>query len=82
MVASAMLAGGAVFSAPPDGKGPPGGGETAQGNNLSFPALAVDGYAINAIAQSQWTVPYEGPYTGLSAEEISALTAKYKNIYY
>jgi len=70
---AAMLAGGAVFSAPPEGKGPPTNGEGAQGNNLSFPALAVDSYTINAIAQEQWTVPYDGPYTGLSAEEIQAL---------
>jgi hypothetical protein len=75
MVASAMLTGGAVFAAPPEGRGPPNGGEEAQGNNLSFPALAVDGYAINPIALSQWTVPYTGPYTGLTAEEIAALAA-------
>jgi hypothetical protein len=75
MVASALLAGSAAFSAPPVGKGPPDGGEGAQGNNLSFPALAVDGYAISPIALPQWTVPYEGPYTGLTAEEIAALTA-------
>lgn len=75
MVASAMLAGGAVFSAPPEGKGPPNGGEEAQGNNLSFPALAVDGYAINPIAMSQWTMPFEGPYTGLTAAEIALLEA-------
>lgn len=68
-----LLAGGAAFSAPPAGKGPPDGGEGAQGNNLSFPALAVDGYTISPIALSLWTVPYEGPYTGLTAEEIAAL---------
>lgn len=68
-----LLAGTAAFSAPPPGKGPPDGGEGAQGNNLSFPALAVDGYAINAIAESQWTVPYTGPYTGLTASEIALL---------
>lgn len=70
-----LLAGTAAFSAPPPGKGPPGGGETAQGNNLSFPALAVDGYAISAITTSQWTVPYTGPYTGLTPEEVALLDA-------
>jgi hypothetical protein len=73
MVASAMLTGGAVFAAPPVGKGPPTGGEGAQGNNLSFPALAVDGYTISAISGSQWTVPYTGPYTGLTQEAIELL---------
>lgn len=72
---AAMLAGGAAFSAPPPGKGPPGGGETAQGNNLSFPALAVDGYTISPISGSQWTVQYTGPYTGLTAAEIALLEA-------
>jgi hypothetical protein len=70
-----LLAGTAAFSAPPPGKGPPDGGEGAQGNNLSFPALAVDGYAIIPIALSQWTVEYTGPYTGLTAAEIAALEA-------
>jgi hypothetical protein len=66
-----LLAGTAAFSAPPPGKGP--GGETAQGNNLSFPALAVDGYAISEITQTLFTVPYVGDYPGLTAEEIAAL---------
>jgi hypothetical protein len=70
---AAMLAGGAAYSAPPEGKGPPTNGEGAQGNNLSFPALAVDGYSITPITESQWTVPYEGPYTGLSPEELAIL---------
>jgi hypothetical protein len=73
MVASAMLTGGAVFAAPPEGRGPPNGGEEAQGNNLSFPALAVDGYTITPVAEEQWTVPYTGPYTGLSPEELAIL---------
>jgi hypothetical protein len=69
------LSAGLVAAAPPEGKGPPDGGEGAQGNNLSFPALAVDGYTISPIGTSQWTVPYEGPYTGLSEAEIAALAA-------
>lgn len=84
LMCCAVLVSAAVFGARPDGVGgggggggnrPPGHGEETQGNNLSFPALAVDGYAINPIGGSQLTVPYLGPYTGLSAEEIAALEA-------
>jgi hypothetical protein len=51
----------------------PSSPDEVQGNNLSFPALAVDGYAINPIALSQWTVPYTGPYTGLTPDAIELL---------
>jgi len=75
---SAVLAGAAMLSAtsfaarPPD-KGPPDNGEDTQGNNLSFPALAVDGYTINPITATLFTVEYEGDYPGLTAEEITKL---------
>jgi hypothetical protein len=69
------LSAGLAAAAPPEGKGPPNGGEEAQGNNLSFPALAVDGYMISPISPAQWTMPYTGPYTGLTAAEIALLDA-------
>lgn len=59
----------------PDGKGRPGGGETTAGNNLSFPVIAVDGFAITPLTTPSFTVPYTGNYPGLSAEEIASLTA-------
>jgi len=59
------------------GSGGTGGGgegeETVQGNNLSFPAIAADGYVIAPIASSSFSVVYDGPYTGLSDEELAAL---------
>jgi len=44
-------------------------GEPEQGNNLSFPAIAADGYVITPIATTSLTVAYDGPYTGLSADD-------------
>ena len=78
LMCCAVLVSAAVFGARPDGVGGGGGnrpptGEDAQGNNLSFPALATDGYAIGAITTQQFTVPYAGAYPGLTAEEIAAL---------
>jgi hypothetical protein len=68
-----------AIGARPDGVGGGGGGgnrpptgEEAQGNNLSFPAVLVDGYAFDGAAESL-TVPYAGDYPGLSAEELDAL---------
>jgi len=53
------------------GKG--GGGHTeTQSNNLSFPALLADGVTLSNIDESL-TVPYDGNYEGLTAEEIAAL---------
>lgn len=48
------------------------GGETAT-NNLSFPAIAVDGFAITRLAEPSFTVPYTGSYPGLTDAEIAAL---------
>ena len=61
-----------------EGNGGGGGGgghdeDSEQGNNLSFPVIAADGYGIVLVASSSFTVPYEGPYTGLSADELAAL---------
>jgi hypothetical protein len=51
-----------------------GGGHTETlANNLSFPALLADGYTITPLTEPLFTVPYTGPYDGLTAEEISAL---------
>ena len=56
--------------------GPPGGGgETTAANNLSFPAIAVDGFAITPVPNPSFTVPYAGTYPGLTTDEIAYLQA-------
>ena len=55
------------------GGGSGGGGEESATNNLSFPAFAMDAFAITPMPNPTFTVPYTGPYTGLSAEELAAL---------
>ncbi len=62
-----------AVAAPALGKGKPSGGETAV-NNLSFPAIAVDGFPIATVAPS-FTMPYTGTYPGLTADAIALLTA-------
>jgi len=58
------------------GGGNGGGGHTeTQGNNLSFPALLVDGFTVTPITETLFTYAYEGPYTGLTQEEIDWLLA-------
>ena len=58
----------------PGSGGAGGGGHTEPvGNNLSFPAFAMDGFTITPLQEPTFTVPYLGPYTGLSAEELAAL---------
>ncbi len=48
------------------GPGNGGGGHTeTQPNNLSFPALCADGYAISPILEPLFGVEYLGPYTGV-----------------
>lgn len=54
------------------GKGGGGGHTTTAANNLSFPALLADGFALSIIEESL-TVPYAGLYEGLTLEEIAAL---------
>ncbi len=74
----ATLAPAAAFAkGPPSGGGGGGGGggETAVGNNLSFPAIAVDQFAIAPLAAPSLSVPYAGDYPGLAADEIAALLA-------
>ncbi|MHC1733946.1 MAG: hypothetical protein AB9888_18185 [Bacteroidales bacterium] len=56
------------------GKGGGGGHVEPVGNNLSFPVFAMDGYAISTV-QENLSVPYTGPYDGLTAEEIALLEA-------
>lgn len=60
----------------PGGGGSGGGGGHTEpvGNNLSFPAIALDGFSISSVTAS-FTVPYTGPYTGLTADEIAYLEA-------
>ena len=50
-----------------------GGGEVAVGNNLSFPAIAVDGFAIAPLTSPSFTVPYNGSFPGLTEAEIAIL---------
>ena len=57
------------------GGGGGGGGETTAVNNLSYPAIAVDGFAIAPLAAPSFTVPYGGLYPGLTTEQIAALEA-------
>lgn len=55
----------------------PGGGghtETAT-NNQSFPAILADGASVTPITETKFEVVYEGPYTGLTAEDIAFLEA-------
>lgn len=42
-------------------------------NNLSFPAIAVDGFGIAPLATPSFSVPYAGDYPGLTVDEIAAL---------
>ena len=76
LLCCAVLFSTAVFGVRPDGVGGGGGnrppsGEDAQGNNLSFPAFAVDGYTIAQIEETSFDVVYTGEYPGLTAEEIA-----------
>lgn len=43
-------------------------------NNLSFPAIAVDGFAITDVVES-FTLEYTGEYPGLTVDEIAWLEA-------
>jgi len=55
------------------GGGNGGGGHTEPaGNNLSFPVFASDGFSISMISEAnfKFEVPYTGPFTGLTAEEL------------
>ena len=55
-----------VTKGPGNGGGPGGGGHTETAtNNLSFPALCADGYAISQIPATLFGVEYLGPYTGV-----------------
>lgn len=77
LVAALVL--GLVITAPVFAKGGGGNGggahtETAT-NNLSFPAIAVDGFTITPIGGPSFIAPYTGLYSGLSAAEIAYLVA-------
>jgi hypothetical protein len=77
LVSTAILSASAFAARPPDR--PPGGGggggepEPTQGNNLSFPAISVDGYPITEIDGTRFTVIYTGDYPGLTENEIALL---------
>lgn len=62
----------------PDSPGGGGGGggkpHDEQGNNLSFPVIAADGTVIPALAAASWATVYDGPYDGLTAEELAIAT--------
>lgn len=57
-------------------KGPPGGGETTAVNNLSYPVIAVDGFAITPLTTPSFSVPYTGDYPGMTAEAIALLISE------
>lgn len=66
----------ALAKGPPEGKGPGGGGHTeTASNNLSFPALLADGFAVTPIEVPVFTTEYLGPYTGLTQEQIDYVLA-------
>ena len=76
LLSCAALCSALVWAVPPEGKGNrPGGGEETQGNNLSFPAIPLDSYPINLIAEEDFSfeVPYAGEYPGLTDGEIDLL---------
>ena len=79
ILSSAMISGSAYAYKPGCTAPPCGGGggepEPTQGNNLSFPAIAVDGYPITPITATQFNVAYTGDYPGLTAAEIAGLVA-------
>ncbi len=56
------------------GNGGGGGHTTTAANNLSFPALLADGSVLSPITESL-TVPFLGPYDGLTQAEIDYLLA-------
>jgi len=58
------------------GGGNGGGGHTETAtNNLSFPALCVDGYSITPITEPSFLVPFTGEYVGLTPEQIAYIQA-------
>jgi hypothetical protein len=64
---------GLLISVPALAKGG-GGHEPTAVNNLSFPALALDGFGITPLGSS-FLVPYTGTFPGLTQAEIGALEA-------
>lgn len=73
IVLTLAFAGASVAKGPPPDK-PPGGETETAVNNLSFPAIAVDAFAISDVTES-FTVPYTGDYPGLTADEIALVQA-------
>lgn len=63
-------------SKPENPGGGNGGGHTETAtNNQSFPAILADGASVTPITETKFEVVYEGPYTGLTAEDIAFLEA-------
>jgi hypothetical protein len=62
------VAGSTALAAPPPGKGNRPPVETT--NNLSFPAIAADGFSITELQTTSFLVEYTGDYPGLTEDEI------------
>jgi hypothetical protein len=80
LILSGAMISGSAYALKPGCTAPPCGGgggepEPTQGNNLSFPAIAVDGYSITPITATLFNVAYTGDYPGLTAAEIAGLVA-------
>jgi hypothetical protein len=71
---AAILAGGAAFSAPPEGKGPPTGDDEGAAQNLSVPTIMVGdaaGGLTNCLETPSTLIPPEGePLTGFSVDPL------------
>jgi hypothetical protein len=71
-----------AFAVPALGKGKPvdpggGGGHTETAtNNLSFPAIAVDGYLITLLAEPSFVDIYDGSYPGLDDAQLALVLGK------
>ena len=62
-----------AVAGPALGKGKPAAETT---NNLSFPAIAVDGFSIAPLAGPSFVDVYDGPYTGLSDAQLALVVGK------
>ena len=79
LLSCAALFSAMVWAAPQGGGGGGGGGnkppghDETQGNNLSFPAVLVDGYTLGEVTDPTFLVKYEGEYPGLSTDDLAKL---------
>ncbi len=74
------LAGGAIAQkgvpGAPDGKGGGGGHTVTATNNLSFPAIAVDGFSITLLTEPSFVDVYDGAYPGLDTIQLALVQDK------